>query len=145
MEEMARTIAAGLAERREELSEAIGLEGLISALTLEARGGRGSKGKGQDLPRAVRPARSRSAAREALRATMAALEEAGAAEEVPAEEGAREFPALGRSGNLRYMRLHLDEVLAEWVAALQRQAHGRAGGRGPRPAVAKKRPKKRRR
>lgn len=142
-EELARRVATGIAEREEEFSPAIGLEGLISVLGSEGQGG-GRKRKAAEVPRALRPASSRSKAREILRATIAALEEEGVAEKVPAGEGASEVPVPGRgSADLRYLQLQVDEVLADWLAALDRQAGGRGGGRsgrrGPRPAVAKRR------
>lgn len=74
---------------------------------------------------------------------MHSLQQAGA-EEVPAEEGVRELPLPGRrSEDLRYMRLPLDEVLADWLAALDRQVGGRGGRRGPRPAMARGKRKRR--
>jgi hypothetical protein len=118
-EEVAAVVEKSLRSGPFDLPPAIRVECVVSLLL-------GQRG----LPRPVPPARSRAEARELLRSLAAALDDAGLAEDVPAEaadpELVREAQRSG-IGQIAYRSYALDAPTGTWMQALSERTPG--GGR----------------
>lgn len=102
---------------REDVPRAISVEATLLLLTTD-----------ETPPRKVRPALTRKLAKDLAFRTIDLLEKAGLADPASAEDVAEEMERAGKrrssTGEVRAMRLAIDDVTAEWVAALHAQGRG---------------------
>jgi hypothetical protein len=129
-----------------ELAEGIGrYEGRSPAIVLEMAISMMASGV-RDLPRRVRPAAAAADARALIKTLTEHLRELGLIERVSAEEAPPELRArlaASAPGSLVYESMAVDDVLAEWIAALTPMARSSGSGSGKKKAAGRKRRKKR--